>query len=177
MFRLRRAPQHQFVTPVRTPTNRLATLGSVPRTAPWLPPPVRVADPQGLDSPADFPWWVGNALLLRSSAVEVVGGLLDGELLPLDADDGLPLFIYEPPLLDDVLDEKESDVLRFSSDRVRSIDEWVFRPNLPETAHAFKLSVFPRGPMLVSQRFVEVANEHKLTGLTFEKVHPHPEPV
>ncbi|RME58596.1 hypothetical protein D6779_06180 [Candidatus Parcubacteria bacterium] len=121
--------------------------------------------------PSDSPWLGSNALIFRSSVLDVLGALLQqyGEVLPLSCP-GVDLWIYNPTNVIDALDESSSSVLRFDNGRIMMIERYAFRPNIIAENEIFKIPSLRVSPTFVSHRFVERWKKSGLTGLEFKKV-------
>lgn len=118
---------------------------------------------------SDSPWLEANALLLSNRAAEALRPMLleYGELLPvLCQRPGLSL--YNPTRLVDALDEKASSVLRFSSGKIMSVRQYVFREEVVRDIDVFKIPNLRVSPTFFSQRFVDSWRAADLTGLDFK---------
>jgi hypothetical protein len=122
--------------------------------------------------PADSPWLGSHALIFKRKAIECVGYLLKefGELLPLNSHED-KVYLYNPTILLDALDEARSSLLRFSDGRIMGINKYEFYPNVIEGMHIFKIPNLRVSPTFVSERFVNFWHESELTGLEFKAVY------
>lgn len=120
---------------------------------------------------ADSPWLGSDALIFRKSAVEKMQPILDayGELLPLECADA-ELWVFNPKLVLDALDDTASEGPRFDDGRFMMIDKYVFHPDVVAGVDMFKLSTRRVSPTYVSDRFVDLWNASGLKGLTFDKL-------
>jgi hypothetical protein len=114
---------------------------------------------------------LGTIPVVSERAVERVGVLLasSGELLPLTYGRGR-YFAYNVTQIVDALDESRSEVRRFSSGRVMSIDRYFFHSERLRDAVIFKISQLSRAFVFSTDRFVDAVRHAGLTGFTFEKV-------
>lgn len=120
---------------------------------------------------ADLPWLGGHALALRERAFESIGYLLAdfGELLELNLDDnnGERLWLFNVRNRLDVLDEEQSEIVRFpSSGRIMYVKQHVFHPEEITSEQIFLQpgvrSVFLTGGI------VDAIQSAALTGTRFE---------
>lgn len=119
----------------------------------------------------DMPWLGEHALVLGDRAVEVLGPILapDVELLPLSIA-GRSLWLVHPLRILDALIPAESEIVRFSSGRIMSVEKGVFDGSKLVGVRAFKLRDFTRGPIYLTEGPVEAARTANLTGALFR---PH----
>lgn len=148
-------------------------LDGQPHAATWKPIAVRRvrADEHQSCNPSDFPWLGSHALVLRQSAVEALGDILNAhcEVLPLLTDDGVELFVLNTRVID-ALDEHSSSLLRFpGSNRIMRIKKPEFVASAIEGADVFRLP-HRASSTYVSERFVERVKAARLRGLIFNKV-------
>jgi uncharacterized protein DUF1629 len=118
--------------------------------------------------PADFPWLGSDALIMRRSAVDALRDILDahGELLPLETDDGIELYVFNVRVID-ALDETRSEVEKFQgTNRISYLGKIAFIPSAIHGVDMFKIPMRVSSTYL-SERFVERVQGAKLTGLTF----------
>jgi hypothetical protein len=155
----------------------LAVLQGLPAAAQWTTPSVATLelDLEGRTLPLpDFPVFTTSAAFSRR-AVDVLLDLLieNGEILPLECDEG-DFFVYNVTrVLEDALDEAASELRRFGRDRrgrVKTIVRHAFVPELV-TASIFRI---PQKPLriYVTQRFVDRVEAAELTGFSFSLVWP-----
>ena len=142
----------------------------VPRSNDWQPITVELIreDEGEVLCRSDSPWLGSYALVFRSSAVDAMESILlkHGELLPLDCP-GEELYIYNPLLVLDALDESASTITRFRDGRIMGIDRHVFRPDVIRGVDVFKLSCKTVSLTYVSQDFVDLWQASGLWGLEF----------
>ena len=118
------------------------------------------------DAPATF---MGGVLVFRRSAVDALRDILDahGELLPLEDEGGVELYVYNPwPL--DALDQELSVGYRNDEGRVCVADKHVFIPSVVEGVDIFRQKQERRGPIYLSERFLQRWKKAKLKGLDFK---------
>ena len=113
---------------------------------------------------SDMPWLGEHVIVLRDEAIEIVGEILrpHGELLPLLCDEAR-LALFSAPVVEGVLDEAESDIVRFSTGRIMSIRSPAIRSEALGAISAFKLAEMPRGDLYLSENLVK---EILATGMT-----------
>jgi hypothetical protein len=104
----------------------------------------------------------------HETLIERVDGRRHGELLPLSCLEA-PLYVYNPWILPNALDDKGSEILRFDEGRIMGIDLYVFHEEIVRGVDAFKLEM-RASPTLVSRRFVNRWRESGLWGLDFDLV-------
>lgn len=92
-----------------------------------------------------------------------------GELLPL-ACPYARLHVYNPTRILDALDENASDIVRFSSGRIMTVQEYVFRPHVVAGVDLFKLPNLRASPTFVSEEYVDAWSSAGLVGLEFKQV-------
>jgi hypothetical protein len=74
----------------------------------------------------------------------------------------------------DALDEDASELCRASdTGKILMMKKHVFRPATLEGAVLFKLAQVRRGPIFVTDSFIEMIKASGLTGLTFKRLWPH----
>ena len=144
------------------------------RIASWKP--LRMAlitrehDGRALKS-VDAPWLGSHALVVKRSAVDAMAPAFQkwGELLTLSCED-CELFVFNPLVRIDALDEDASQVDRFSSGSIMRIKRHVFRADRLADVAAFKIPNLRVSPTYVSQEFVSAWRMSNLSGLRFERV-------
>lgn len=161
---------------VHSDNDRLADLEGQPQGGSWKP--IRFGllkedESRRMLARADFPWYGSQALVLRPDAISVLKPVVrdDAEMLPLESAEG-PLALLSPTRVLDALDEEYSEIIRFSTGNVMTIERYELRPEAIRDAAVFKLSAFRRGPRLVTERFVEAVEGAGLSGLEFRKIWP-----
>lgn len=90
----------------------------------------------------------------------------NGELLPLKFDREEYL-AYNVTRVIDALDEARSEIKRFSTGRVMSVDTYSFRTHAVEGCDIFKISQLRRGYVFVSDSFVAAVRDARLAGFHF----------
>lgn len=147
----------------------MGALDRSPRIQSWKPVAVtRITYDEGKDlAPSDFPWFASSALVMRHTAVEALGDLLEcGEVLPLSVADGVELTVFNAPTID-ALDVERSSLIMFpGTERIMKIKQVAFHASLVEGRHIFRLSTFS-GATYVSEHFVERVVSAELKGLSF----------
>jgi hypothetical protein len=119
-----------------------------------------------------LPWLGDHALVLRTSAADVVGPLVEGqaELLPLSCDD-TDLWLLHAIEERDALDEDRSDIVRFpSSGRIMTIRSHAFERKALDGARCFKIPQMPAGSIFLSGEVVDAVVSAGLTGFAPEMV-------
>ncbi len=120
---------------------------------------------------SDFPWLGSYALVMRERAVEFLSGILKnhGELLPLETDDGVRLFVFNCKIVN-ALNEAGSIIQRFpGTDRIMRVKKVMFVEDEVKNLDMFRLP-YRLSPTWVSDRFVKHYCEAGLRGLTFKEV-------
>lgn len=122
--------------------------------------------------PADLPWLGDHALVMRKSAADVIGPLVEGqaELLPLSCRDA-DLWLLHVTECRDALDEDRSDIVRFpSSGRIMTIRSYAFNPKALDGARCFKIPQMPTGSIFLTGEVVDAIVAAGLTGFAAEMV-------
>lgn len=156
--------------------NQMVARG-LPLAHDWKPIKVRRGHPtsnkkQAKD--ADFPWYGGGAhMVLRRRAVEALRPLLDkyGELLPLNDEDGVELYLFNCLNVIDALDTAKSEITYFDDGiKVMWIDRYALRPDVVGDHAMFRLTHGGLSNIYVSQVFVDAVRKAKLVGLKFREI-------
>ena len=92
-----------------------------------------------------------------------------GELLKLICEES-EVSIYNPTRVVDALDETISDIRRFDNGRIMMIYRYVFRADVIQNVHIFKIPNLRASPTFFSQHFVDIWKSAGLVGLDFDKV-------
>jgi len=150
-----------------------AMVDGTPRATSWKPfgvHLVRIDEGKKLQA-ADAPWFGGHALVLRERAVDAMGPMLtdSGELLPLTSVEA-KLWMYNPTLAIDALDEGASTILRFDDGRIMYVQRFAFRPDVVRDVPVFKVANLRRGQVFFGPEFVERWRGAGLSGLEFKEV-------
>lgn len=104
----------------------------------------------------------------RTIVAPILEGL--GRWIELDFDEA-PYWLFYITNVVDALDEGRSQITRFSSSqKVLSIDSYAFKPEVAKDQWLFTLPQRPGSNRLVTDRFVELVREHRLTGFLFQKL-------
>jgi hypothetical protein len=112
---------------------------------------------------------LGTIPVFSLRALEVLAPVLkeNGEVLPLRYRRG-EFLAYNVTRVLDALNEEESLIERFpSSGRVMSISRYVFLDDFVQDAWIFKIPQQPRAFVFVTQRFVDLVEQSRLTGFEF----------
>lgn len=141
--------------------------GERPPGDPWTPIQMallKVDDHGQSQKRSDLPWLGGHVLVLRDEAIEAVGEILrpHGELLPLLCDEAR-LALFSAPVVQGVLDEARSDMVRFGSGRIMALRAPAFRGSALGGRGAFRLAEMPRGDLYLTDHVVEAIRS---TGMT-----------
>ena len=103
-------------------------------------------------------------------AVEVLGEVLTmhGELAPVEMDEPVRYFGFNPTTIVDILDEGRSEIARFRDGRVMSVERHVLADTVYELPPIFKIPQTRRNTTYVSETFVQLAKEKGVRGFRFE---------
>lgn len=139
----------------------------------WRPVLVnRVRADQSQDmKESDFPWLGSWALVMRKNAVDALQNILEenGEILPLNTDDGVELSVLNAQVVD-ALDEAKSSIMRLpTTNKILLIKKPVFFEDAIKGLDLFRLP-HRASSTYVSERFVKKVKDAKLRGLIFNKV-------
>ncbi|MDX2271894.1 MAG: hypothetical protein NW237_08075 [Cyanobacteriota bacterium] len=139
----------------------------------WKPVQVRLAT--DLDKPplpiSDFPGLSGMPAF-TGKAIESLGEMLrmNGELLPLESDDGI-FYLYNTTTIVDTLDEDKSDLLRDENGGILHIKKHCFIPQKVVELTIFKTVQIPHDSYpCVTDQFVNAVEQAQLTGFVFRKL-------
>jgi hypothetical protein len=119
----------------------------------------------------DYPT-LGSIPIFSRRAVEALRPALEsnGELLPLVSAAG-EFYAFNITRVLDVLDERRSKLVRFeSTGRVMKVESFAFAPGSLNEEMIFKIKQLPRGQPFVTQMFVDLVTQNRLTGFQFEYV-------
>lgn len=142
-----------------------------PQGTKWKPIKVRRmrADDRQDFNLSDFPWLGSDALVFRRKASVSLKCILeqDGEILPLQADDGTELYVYNAATVD-ALDITRSSIIRFpGSERIMNVKRFYFHMGVVRGKNLFRLP-YRSSPTFVSELFVEEYHKARLIGLDFK---------
>lgn len=145
-----------------------------PRRDSWSPFSVRIinmGERRRALRRADAPFLFDSVLVLRPDATEVMKPFLaeHGELLPLSCEQA-ELVVFNALRVLDALDESASALTRFSSGRIMLVDRHVFRKQLIQDLHVFKVTSLQPSSLFVSEEFVERWRAAGLKGIEFRQV-------
>lgn len=103
-------------------------------------------------------------------AVDALGSVLraHGELAPIDMDEPVQYFGFNPTTIVDVLDEARSEIVRFRDGRVLAVERHVLVESVVNLPAIFKIPQTRRNTTYVSQEFVRSVQQRGLTGFRFE---------
>ncbi len=141
-----------------------------PRAATWKPLRVRRVRPSLRQRflASDSPSCGSDVLVLRRTAVDALHDMLDahGELLPLEDEEGVELWLHNPRALD-AFDHERTVGSRDEDGRIESANIHVFIPSVVEGVDIFKQACPLAGNIYLSERFVQRCRQAKLKGLVF----------
>ena len=165
-------PGFEWALPVRDADHEyLWRLDGTSRRATWRPMPIARLAVDDAGEPlaeADLPWLGGHVLVLRERAAVTLAPLLDryGELLPLACPDA-DLWLFNVLTVVDALDEDNSELVRFDDGDILDVARYEFRADVAAGMAVFKVPQLLRGPLFVSDQFVEAVATAGLTGPEF----------
>lgn len=149
----------------------LRLLDGSPRASTWKPLRVRRVRPSRRRKfrRSDCPCFGTHTLTLGRTAVEVFRDMLDahGELLPLEDEEGMELWLHNTRALD-AYDHERTEGSREEDGRIRTATKHVFIPSIVEGVDIFKQAYPRRGTIYVSERFVQRYKHAKLKGMVFK---------
>ena len=169
----------EWLKPVDGSVYDLLNFDGKPRGNSWKP--VRVRRVKTKDGrprrPCDFPYVLEGALAMTEAATATIGSLLQryGEVLPLSCEDRR-FWVFHVTHFVDALDENASELERASEypNRIIGIRRHAFRPERLTADWMFQLPQWRgRGPIYVTDPFVNMIRASGLTGLEFKRVWPH----
>ncbi|HCN06208.1 MAG TPA: hypothetical protein DIS79_11385 [Bacteroidetes bacterium] len=129
------------------------------------------ADEHAKALPADFPTFVSHALVMRRTAIDILGDLIaeDCEILPLSTDDNVELFVINA-LRHIEMDYDRSVAMYLTGTKIPLlVHKYVFKKEKVDGIHLFR----PQqrgGDTIVSEAFYNLYTQAKLTGLLFKEV-------
>ncbi|MDX2273167.1 MAG: hypothetical protein NW237_14630 [Cyanobacteriota bacterium] len=139
----------------------------------WEPVPVQLVS--DLDKPprliSDFPGLSGMPAFTEK-AVEALGEVLEmnGELLPLESDNGT-FYLYNTTTIVDALDEEKSSLSKNQNGLVYYIKKYYFIPQKVSQLTIFKTVQIPHDSYpCVTDQFVNIVERARLTGFLFRKI-------
>lgn len=99
----------------------------------------------------------------------VLGSRIDslGQWLKLDCDEA-PYWLFNVTNIIDALDEEKSEIARFRDGGVMAIDRFAFHPDRLRGQLLFGVRQRPLAYNLVTEEFVQLVQQHKLTGFNFK---------
>ena len=136
----------------------------------WKPLRVQRVRPSRREAfrPSDSPYYNATCLFFRRSAVEALRDVLDahGELLPVEDEDGVELWAYNPrPLA--ALDQVWTVGTRDANGIIELPNVHVFIPSVVEGVDIFRQARKRNAWIYLSDRFVQRWKQAKLKGLDF----------
>jgi hypothetical protein len=151
--------------------DRLDRLNGTPQGKKWKP--IRVqrvrATRREANRSSDAPFvFMSGVLVFRRSAVDALRDILEthGELLPLEDEGGVELFVYNPRALE-ALDHERTRGSRDKRGRIELPNNHVFIHSVVEGIDVFKQAQKRGGNIYLSDRFVQRWKQAKLKGLDF----------
>jgi hypothetical protein len=145
-------------------------LNEKPASKDWKPIRVRRVRPSRREGfrPSDSPYRISSVLIFRRSAVDALRDMLDahGELLPLEDEDGVELWLFHPRSID-ALDQEKTQGSRLANGRIELPRIHVFIPEKVKGVDIFKLVAARAGDIYLSERFLQRWKQAKLKGLDF----------
>ncbi|MBL0393037.1 hypothetical protein JJ685_18000 [Ramlibacter monticola] len=103
-------------------------------------------------------------------AVDSLGAVLreHGELAPIQMSELVQYFGFNPTTIVDVLDEKKSQIKRFTDGEVMRVERHVLLDSVTSLPPIFKIPQTRRNTTYVNEMFVGLVQEKGLTGFRFE---------
>jgi hypothetical protein len=141
-----------------------------PLLSAWVPQDVETtSDPENAQLSDHM--LLGTIPVFSSAAVTHLRDVLldSGELLELRFQ-SIALFAYNATVFVDALREDRSQIQRFSTGRVMSVDKFEFEASKLEFYEIFKIPQLPRGFVFVTEAFVARVRRAGLLGFAFKKV-------
>jgi hypothetical protein len=161
---------------VESEYSRVADLMAEPvAVTDWQPPSVQlIRDGSAGSAPSDLVM-LGMEPAFTRRAVDALGDLLtdNGQLLPLVSADG-EFYLWNVTRVVDAFDEEKSQVLRFSSGRIMTVDRWAFKPEAVARQVVFKVPQFLRGFTFAMGTFLDRFTEAGLVGISPEPLWRQP---
>ena len=147
-----------------------AEFDGTPRAKTWKPVRVRRVRPSNREGfrVSDSPFYGLETIMFRRSAVDRLRDMLEvhGELLPLEDEDGVELYAYNPWVIDG-LDHERTQGSRDDHGRISVANNHVFIPSVVEGVDIFKQKCDRAGSIYLSERFLQRWKKAKLKGLDF----------
>ena len=102
-------------------------------------------------------------------AIHTLGPMLSdhGEFAPIQMDEPVKYFGFNPTTVVDILDESRSEIVRFSSGRVMAVDRHVLLACVKQLPPIFKIPQTRRNTTYVNEAFVARVKATGLTGFKF----------
>ncbi|WP_158534228.1 hypothetical protein [Paracidovorax avenae] len=103
-------------------------------------------------------------------AIQSLGKLLveNGEFAPIEMDEPIRYSAFNTTKIVDILDEDKSEIVRFRSGGVMSVEKYVLLDSVTSVPPIFKIPQTRRNTVYVNEDFVLCAREHALTGFNFK---------
>jgi hypothetical protein len=113
----------------------------------------------------------GPEACFSARAKQLLGPHIDGlgQWLALECDEA-PYWLFNVTHTVDALDEAGSEIARFRDGRVMGIDSFTFKPEKLTGELLFQVPQCLGTPNLVTQAFVDLVHQHRLTGFSFRMV-------
>ena len=139
----------------------------------WVPPHVHRVRPtkRGANKPADLPFYAGDTLIMRRSALDALREVLDayGEVLPLHTDDDVELFVLNIRVVIDALDVERSEIRTIPETDIVNVRQHVFIESALQGVEMFRVPLVPHN-IYFTDLFVERVKKLKLKGTDFIKL-------
>lgn len=137
----------------------------------WVKEKVKRMEPwKGLDL-GDAPGF--EIPVFSRRAVSCLGSLLRDyvEFLPLESEEGEFFGVNITNVLEGAVDYERSEVIRYSSGRIMTIEEYEFNENVIKNNPIFKIKELEIGnTQFVTDEFVELVNSNHLSGFCFSLI-------
>jgi len=162
-------PGFEWVRPVDDADHEyLWSLDGTPRQEGWRPIPVTrlTVDDAGQPwSESDFPWLGAHVLVMRERAVAALEPALRscGELLPLSCPDA-DLWLFHSLAVAEPSTSRASSIVRFSDGEILTVERYAFHPDKVPNVPIFKVPQLLRGPLFITDDFVDQVKANDLTG-------------
>ena len=103
-------------------------------------------------------------------AVDALGDALreHGELAPIQMDEPVQYYGFNPTTIVNVLDERTSQIKRFSDGGVMRVERHELLDSVTNLPPIFKIPQTRRNTTYVNELFVRLVEDHGLTGFRFE---------
>lgn len=172
VYKYRSTKGYEILHSVNSPDWRVfSEFDGTPRIESWKPMRVRRVRPSSREGfrASDSPFYGTEILIFRRSAVDALRDMLDahGELLPLDDEEGVELYAYNPKPVA-ALDHELSVGSRDELGHVYLVNNHVFIPSMVEGVDIFRQARKRNTTIYLSERFLQRWKKAKLKGLDFK---------